>query len=97
LPRRGDGPQDRRVAIDADGVLIDGRNRLEACKLAKVEPTYERLNGHDAEAFIWSSNAKRRQMVKGQIAMVAAMRFICATEINPADGKRAKPDRARGL
>jgi hypothetical protein len=33
------------------------------------------LNGHDPEAFIWSSNVKRRQMLKGQIAMVAAMGF----------------------
>ena len=30
--------------------LIDGRNRLETCKPAKVEPKFETLNGSDAQA-----------------------------------------------
>lgn len=57
------------IVLDADGVLIDGRNRLAACKLAGVEPTFTELNGHDPVAFILSSNIHRRQMTKGQAAM----------------------------
>ena len=74
------------IVIDAEGVLIDGRNRLQACAIAKVEPTYEALNGHDPEAFIWSSNAKRRQMTKGQLAMVAATGLTFATKARPKGG-----------
>src|ERR1700692_835650 len=78
------------IVIDAEGVLIDGRNRLAGCEIATVEPTYETLNGRDAEAFIWSTNAKRRHMIKGQIAMVAAMAFTTEAVATRADGKRAE-------
>lgn len=57
------------IVLDADGMLIDGRNRLAACALAGVEPTFTTLNGHDPVAFILASNVQRRQMSKGQIAM----------------------------
>lgn len=60
------------IVIDDDGVLIDGRMRLAACEEAGVEPRYERLNGHDPVAYIWGANGKRRQMTKGQMAMLAA-------------------------
>jgi hypothetical protein len=33
-----------------DDTSIDGRNRLETCKRAKVEPKFETLNGSDARA-----------------------------------------------
>jgi ParB-like chromosome segregation protein Spo0J len=29
------------IVLDADGVLIDGRNRLRACELAAIEPEFE--------------------------------------------------------
>lgn len=77
------------IVIDDEGQLIDGRNRLAACEIAKLEPTYQRLNGHEAEAYIWGANAKRRQMSKGQIAMVAAMGFNFAAKLNP-DDKRGR-------
>jgi hypothetical protein len=63
------------IVIDDTGQLIDGRNRLAACDLAGVEPVYSELNGHDAVAFIWGANTKRRQMTKGQVAMIGAMGF----------------------
>jgi ParB-like chromosome segregation protein Spo0J len=53
----------RPIVIDADGRLTDGHNRLAACELAGVEPTYSQLNGDDdPEALIWSANGKRRHM-----------------------------------
>jgi ParB-like nuclease domain len=61
------------IVIDADGILIDGRNRLRACELANVEPTFTALNGHDARAFIVSANINRRNLKKGQQIMALAI------------------------
>jgi hypothetical protein len=38
-----------------------------------------KAEAEDAEAFIWGANVKRRQMNKGQIAMIGAMGFIANT------------------
>lgn len=62
------------IVLDADGeLLIDGRNRLEACYRAGVEPQFRRLNGKDHLAFITSANLNRRNLTKGQKAMGWAM------------------------
>src|SRR5262249_37340071 len=67
-----------------DPIVLDGRNRLAACKLAGVEPkTYEvdhvvggrllRGNEHvDPIAFVISANLRRRHLDESQRAMVAA-------------------------
>jgi ParB-like nuclease domain len=60
------------IVLDESGMLIDGRNRFEACRRAGIEPDCEMLNGQDPVAFIMSSNDKRRHMAAGQRAMVAA-------------------------
>jgi hypothetical protein len=57
-----------------EGTLIDGRNRLAACKLAGVEPTFETRSG-DPTAFILSQNVRRRHMTAGQRAMATAMLY----------------------
>jgi ParB-like chromosome segregation protein Spo0J len=44
------------IVIDGDGVLIDGRNRLRACEIAGVEPSFHCINGDDAAAYIVSAN-----------------------------------------
>lgn len=75
------------IVIDKDGCLIDGRMRLAACDKVEVEPQYSRLNGaDDVEALIWSANVKRRQMSKGQMAMIAAANFT-ALEPNADRGR----------
>jgi hypothetical protein len=73
-------------------MLIDGRNRLEACQRAGVEPDFEQINGIDPIAFILSSNDKRRHMNKGQRAMIAArIRELSKNERSiPAAAKEAK-------
>jgi ParB-like chromosome segregation protein Spo0J len=61
------------IVRDSDGTLIDGRNRLAACKLLKIKPEEIKLNGDDAVAFIVSKNLKRRNLKIGQQAMLAAI------------------------
>jgi hypothetical protein len=73
------------ITKDKDGVLIDGRNRLEACKRAGVEPTFETLNGTDPIAYILAQNVKRRQLNKGQQAMIVAFAYP-----EPEKGGRGK-------
>src|SRR3954454_15134841 len=58
------------IVLDKDGVLIDGRNRYAACKLAGVEPTFATLpEDADPLRYILSANARRRHMTKGALAM----------------------------
>jgi hypothetical protein len=64
-----------KTLIDGEDVLIDGRNRFKACEIAGVEPRWQILNGGDPVAFIISSNAARRQMMKGALAMVVATEY----------------------
>jgi len=60
------------IVLDADGVLIDGRNRLAACERARVEPTFTTLRGVDPVAYILAANVTRRHLSKGQRAMAMA-------------------------
>jgi hypothetical protein len=46
-------------------LIVDGRNRLAACKIADVKPTFEKLNGQDPLAYIVSANLARRNLTKG--------------------------------
>jgi hypothetical protein len=63
------------IIVDEHDQIIDGRNRLAACKLANVEPTFEKLNGRDPIAYIVSANLQRRNLNKGQQAMAIAMLY----------------------
>lgn len=54
-------------------VLIDGRNRRSACKIAGVDPAIRHLNGEDPNAYVLSANIHRRHMTKGQRAIAVAM------------------------
>lgn len=64
-----------------DGLLIDGRNRREACRRAGVVPTIVELNGADPLAYIISTNIKRRHLNKGQQAMAVAMIYPEAAKL----------------
>lgn len=72
--------------IDGTLILIDGRNRLAACRQAGVEPTWVELPADtDPAGYIISSNIARRHMTKGQQAMAVAMVYPL-----PAKGGRGK-------
>jgi N6-adenosine-specific RNA methylase IME4 len=54
------------------GAVLDGRNRLAACELAGVEPSYNVYRGDDPVGFVVSLNLKRRHLSESQRALVAA-------------------------
>lgn len=56
--------------------VIDGRNRREACRIAGIEdPPTITLDGEDQDAYIADANLERRDLSKGQKAMLMAVRF----------------------
>lgn len=74
---------------DADGQLIDGRNRAEACRRAGVEPRWEELDGRDAVAYILAANVQRRHLSKGQTAMAVARACVLTQNGSMRDVARA--------
>jgi len=60
--------------VNDEWMLIDGRNRLAACKLAEVEPHYRVLES-DPTAYVLSANVHRRHLTKGQQAMATALAY----------------------
>lgn len=62
------------ITIDADGRVVDGRNRLAACQLAGIEPHYVILdNDAVVHALINARNGARRHMTTGARAMAVAL------------------------
>lgn len=79
-----------------DGMILDGRNRFEACRRAEIKPIIMEYRGDEPTAFAVSLNDRRRHMGKGALAAVAV-------ELEPhfaADAKRrqqqAGKDHGRG-
>ena len=64
----------RPILVTGETMIVDGRNRLRAAVQADIRPVFETLPP-DANLFsvIVSENVLRRQMNKGQLAMVAAL------------------------
>lgn len=54
--------------------LVDGRNRLAACRLANIVPHYRILES-DPTAYVLSANVHRRHLTKGQQAMATALAY----------------------
>ena len=76
-------------------MLIDGRNRREACKIAGVVPETRVLNGPDPKAFIISRNVHRRNMTRGQQAMAVAMIYPEPEVDHSERGKKGGPGKKR--
>lgn len=60
------------VVVDADGGVLDGRNRLAACQRAGVEPSFVRYEG-DPIVYVLGANVHRRHLSTGQRAMATAV------------------------
>lgn len=63
------------IELDASGQLIDGRNRLRACKLAGIAPTFVTREFDDPVVYILSRNLHRRHLTKSQCAMAYAQAY----------------------
>ena len=63
------------IILDESGAVLDGRNRLAACKLAGVEPTFETYQGDDPDGYALAVNVARRHMTQGQKAIVIARSY----------------------
>jgi site-specific DNA-methyltransferase (adenine-specific) len=64
-------------------LLIDGRNRLAACKMAGIEPKFIAYTGDSPVSFIIGVNLSRRHLDKGQ-------KVALALEIEPHFAEEAK-------
>lgn len=67
------------IVLDSEGRVLDGRNRLAACKVAEVEPTFTTYEGDDPEAYALAVNIARRNLSKGQAAMIAARALLVSS------------------
>lgn len=54
------------------GRILDGRDRYAACQLAGIEPTFATYDGDDPDGYALAVNLARRNMNKGQTAVVIA-------------------------
>lgn len=84
----------RNPIVLAEGMILDGRNRYNACLAADVEPRFvewEPRNGESPYDFVWSQNAERRHLDAGQ---KAALRLKCL-EASEAWHKQKAAARAR--
>jgi hypothetical protein len=81
------------IVLDAEHRIIDGRNRLAACRLAGVDPWWVPVPGlesdEDIAAYISARNADRRHLTAGQQAMGRALML-------QAQGKRRNGRWERG-
>lgn len=71
-----------------EGLLLDGRNRLAACGICGVEPSFKQYEGNSPVTFVISANIKRRQLDASQRACVAV-------ELEPmfaVEGKKRKAE-----
>jgi hypothetical protein len=85
------------LVVTPEGLLLEGRNRWEACKRAGVEPTVTVYDGDDPASFVLSANVSRRHLTPGQRAMAAAVvlqaagrrvegRWVRGSVVNPSSG-----------
>lgn len=60
------------IVLDTEGRVLDGRNRLAACRIAGVEPTFDKFDGDDPDGYALAVNVTRRHLTQGQRAVVVA-------------------------
>ena len=83
------------VVLDGEGRILDGRNRVAACELAGVEPQFTTYDGDDPDGYALSVNIQRRNLTKGQTAMVAARAWAVSAQTQRAAAAQAGVSKAR--
>lgn len=85
----------REAIIIHGNQVIDGRNRLRACRWLKIEPKVRVYHGReeDITSFVLSLNLHRRHLTESQRAMIAA-KVATARVGNPTFNRANLPDRA---
>ncbi|WP_338676802.1 ParB/RepB/Spo0J family partition protein [Streptomyces sp. SCSIO 30461] len=73
------------IVLDTQGRLLDGRGRLKACEIADAEPAFVTYDGGDPSGYAMSVNLRRRNITKGQAAMISA-KARSAPEHRPRSG-----------
>jgi hypothetical protein len=76
------------IVLDREGRLLDGRNRLAACKRAGCQPRFATYAGDDPLGYCVSINIKRRQLSPSQLACLAV-------ELEPFYAEQAKQRQRR--
>jgi hypothetical protein len=78
------------ILVDAEGRILDGRNRYRACLEAKVEPRFVDSQGEGSPVDLaLSRNLRRRHLGESQRAMVGARLAILEAEARQRKGLRS--------
>lgn len=83
------------IVLDADGRILDGRNRHLACERAGIEPRFETYDGDDPAGYALSVNIARRSLSKGQAAMIVAEALFVSNTSQGSAANSAGVSRAR--
>ncbi|MFG3151394.1 ParB N-terminal domain-containing protein [Streptomyces sp. NPDC048219] len=81
------------IALDPQGRILDGRGRLTACERVGVHPTFFTYEQDNADAYVLSVNLRRRNLTKGQTAMIT----VKARSFEEQDGRSPREQTARSL
>ena len=63
----------RNPIIVKNGEILDGQNRLQACKDLGITPKYQEYEGEDLVEFVLAQNLHRRHLTAGQSATIVAL------------------------
>lgn len=84
----------RQTITSYDGMILDGWNRYQACKLAKVKPRIEGLEpGYDPWEFVKGANMLRRHMTPAERVAVMCLYFQLTGEEQGEEEEPVKIDR----
>jgi hypothetical protein len=77
------------IMLDRQGRVLDGRNRLKACEIAGIEPRFATYEGDDPDSYALSVNIRRRNLTKGQMAMIATKACSPTAQTTGSRGEQA--------